>query len=725
MTRLTDLYSFASRTDPQEPDGLTTIASISLQKLGIIPNTVFPGTQASQPRRTITLRTNTSGEPSSTPRAQEKSKEVPSLEDLRSKLATIGGSSTSLNSNFSQHERRDSLNVIPTRSPTFDRSPPESVTSGDLGSHRRRQRLQLSTDCKAPPSVGSIRTNAVGLVEAPAALRVVREDMGTSGRTSPVSQAGTLRGERKPSIIQAISGAGGKLLTTRFWNNKPRLIVLPDDPGVYHLLEHMNLESGKEGTQDFGPRVSETPVRRRANVRTPLQSRESGSGKGDVLLVANLTAHAGPINGLIVSPDHLFFVSCSDDKTVKIWDTARLERNVTSKPRHTYSQHHARVTALCIIERTHCFASAADDGSLHVVRVHVSQSGSLPKYNKISIIREHRIDHPGEYITCLAHYNSGAFLLLFYWSHRTNIRLETYSNLLYGTTHGSVAVLDLRTMRLLRQLDNPIHFGGIATMCLDKNRTWLVTGTLSGMLVLWDLRFGLLLRSWKVGPAVQPGFSTRVHACTIHPVQSQWVLVASETRSFSGDTQGTVLVEIWNVETGQLVECLVTREPPKAHHGQGATVVASNANPFVTSTSSSPADAIAMLVHSRGVKGREENLPTTEEIAADRRVWQPDVRALTVGLEFGGQNNAPMLTVREDFVLTGGRYTTPNRRQKAEVGFIITGSEDRKLRLWHLGRVECSVLISGGDSERPPPTFRSVFLHYPPRKSSRLPQYYL
>ena len=394
---------------------MTTIASISLQKLGVIPITVFPGTQTTQPRRPIALRTSTSGEPSSTPRAQEKPKDVPSLEDLRSKLATIGGSSTSLNSNFSQHERRDSLNAIPTRSPTFDRSPPESVTSGDLGSHKRRQRLQLSTDSKAPPSVGSIRTNAVGLVEVPAALRVVREDTGTSGRSSPVSQAGTLRGERKPLITQAISGAGGKSLTSR--KKKPPknlLTVLPDDTGVYNLLEHMNLESGKEGMQDFGPRVSETPVRRRANVRTPLQSRESGSGKGDVLLVANLTAHAGPVNSLIVSPDHLFFVSCSDDKTVKIWDTARLERNVTSKPRHTYAQHHARVTALCIIERTHCFASAADDGSLHVVRVHVSQSGSLPKYNKISIIREHRVDHPGEYITCLAHYNSGAFPLLIY-----------------------------------------------------------------------------------------------------------------------------------------------------------------------------------------------------------------------------------------------------------------------------------------------------------------------
>lgn len=146
------------------------------------------------------------------PRAQEKYKDPPSLEDLRSNLATIGGSSTSLNSNFSQHERRDSLNAITTRSPPFDRSPPESVMSGELGSHRRRQRLQLSTDSKAPPSIGSIRTNATGLLEAPAALRAAHEDTGTSGRTSPISQAGTLRGERKPPIIRAISGMGGKHL---------------------------------------------------------------------------------------------------------------------------------------------------------------------------------------------------------------------------------------------------------------------------------------------------------------------------------------------------------------------------------------------------------------------------------------------------------------------------------------------------------------------------------
>jgi hypothetical protein len=64
-----------------------------------------------------------------------------------------------------------------------------------------------------------------------------------------------------------------------------------------------------------------------------------------------------------------------------------------------------------MLEGVHCFASAADDGSLHVVRVHVTQGGNLPKYNKLQVIREHRVDHVGEYITCMTHYNTGTFPL--------------------------------------------------------------------------------------------------------------------------------------------------------------------------------------------------------------------------------------------------------------------------------------------------------------------------
>ena len=61
-------------------------------------------------------------------------------------------------------------------------------------------------------------------------------------------------------------------------------------------------------------------------------------------------------------------------------------------------EHHTRMKCVCIL-----VASAADDGSLHIVQVHVSQSSSLPKYSKLQTIREHRLEQAGEYITAMVH----------------------------------------------------------------------------------------------------------------------------------------------------------------------------------------------------------------------------------------------------------------------------------------------------------------------------------
>lgn len=180
------------------------------------------------------------------------------------------------------------------------------------------------------------------------------------------------------------------------------------ETGVNNLLEHLYLDSNREYQHDFGPRVHEGPVRRRNTVRQSFIPRDGTARRPEATLIAQLASHTDAVTAFAVSPDHLFFVSSSDDKTVKVWDTARLERNVTSKPRFSYAQHQAKIKAVCMLEGVHCFASAADDGSLHVVRVHVSQGGALPRYTKINAIREHRTSRSGEYITCMTHYDSGA-----------------------------------------------------------------------------------------------------------------------------------------------------------------------------------------------------------------------------------------------------------------------------------------------------------------------------
>ena len=184
------------------------------------------------------------------------------------------------------------------------------------------------------------------------------------------------------------------------------------EAGVNNLLEHLYLDSNREYQHDFGPRAHEGPVRRRNTVRQSFIPRDGTARRPEATLIAQLASHTDAVTAFAVSPDHLFFVSSSDDKTVKVWDTARLERNVTSKPRFSYAQHQAKIKVVCMLEGVHCFASAADDGSLHVVRVHVSQGGALPRYTKINTIREHRTSRSGEYITCMAHYDSGTPLAL-------------------------------------------------------------------------------------------------------------------------------------------------------------------------------------------------------------------------------------------------------------------------------------------------------------------------
>jgi WD40 repeat protein len=201
------------------------------------------------------------------------------------------------------------------------------------------------------------------------------------------------------------------------------------EPGVVHLLEHMYLDGSKDLQGDFGPKVHEGPIRRRTTGRHSFVSRDGTHKRPEANLVAHLNLHTDAITGLAVSPDHMFFVSASDDKTVKVWDTARLERNVTSKPRHSYSQHHAKVKCVCMLEGTHCFASAAEDGSINVVRVNVSQTGTLPKYGKLQAVREYRLEHVGEYVTCMMHFNSGVFHVLLqpYFFPETDENLFVYS----------------------------------------------------------------------------------------------------------------------------------------------------------------------------------------------------------------------------------------------------------------------------------------------------------
>ncbi|KAL0946172.1 hypothetical protein HGRIS_012435 [Hohenbuehelia grisea] len=678
--------SYASRLgNEQNADrNLKTVGDVELQKLSVVPQTVFLKGQAGQrgtSSRSVSRRwthdISASRTPVQSPRLSSALSDHghnPSgapFEDLRRRLATINGSASSLSV---AQTPRSNLSPVPpsvplsSSPPTSERpaSPTESVvsTANSMAFHPS-SRLQVgSTDGqKAAPAIAAFKTNATGLLEAHSKLRSDGSPE-QSGRSSPVptSISGTLRGTPQ-------TGTAPTLLPISAHDGA--------ETGIARLLENVLLDNDRALQQDFGPKVHEGPVRRRNVVRPSFTARDGTSRRLEGNLIANLSSHSDAITGLAVSPDHMFFISASDDKTVKVWDTARLERNVTSKPRHTYNQHHAKVKAVCILEGLHCFASAADDGSLHVVRVHTSQSSGLPKYSRLQVIREHRTEHVGEYITCMSHYST-----------------DSSSNLVYATTHSAITILDLLTMNTVQIMENPRHFGPITCLCLDRKRSWILVGTSTGVLTLWDRRFGLLLKSWHVGIA-SSGRSVRVNQCIVHPSKGRgkWVMVAVEGPRKSSDRTSMNLIEVWDIEKSALVETFVSKT------GASPEPVPEPQEVMGVDAETSPAAAIAALVRARqgGESAGKRSAQSFTNAARDELVPSPapDVRAMVAGLDFGGHSQQH----RGDL----GDGSSSGRSSSR--GFVLSGSEDRKIRLWDLSKVERSTVLSGlepgNDLERP------------------------
>ena len=283
----------------------------------------------------------------------------------------------------------------------------------------------------------------------------------------------------------------------------------------------------------------------------------------------------------------------------------------------------------------------------------------------------------------------------------TNILFsDSTSNLVYATTHSAITVLDLRTMRVLQTLENPRHYGPITSLCIDRKRTWIVVGTSTGVLTLWDKRFGLLIRSWHVGIA-SSGRSVRVHQCVVHPSRSRgnWVLVSVETSRKGSDRSSTPLVEVWDIEKAILVETFLTRT------GSPTDAIPEPQEMLGIDAETTPAAAIAALVRSR------QNKNSLEETSPSEELPQPpasDIRALVVGSDFGGYTTS----FRSEF----GEFEHNSGSRSAGRGYMITGSEDSKIRFWDLGNCDKTTVLSGLELDHEKPWYKYDFFPFLFRK---------
>lgn len=218
-------FSFAARlvTETEPERHLRVSGDVELQKLGVVPQTVFlkerqPEVISTASRVLSSRRTSFDshsrgpillGSPRASRAVSMDHTSTAPFEDLRRRLAAnANGSSSTLNLASVARDFRSPLSTQGATSPqsevaslatASDRpdSPSESAVSTSHSLVRNSHRLQVGSvdGHKAAPAVGSSKLNAVGLVEASSRIRLDASPE-RSGRSTPLSVTGTARHPR-------------------------------------------------------------------------------------------------------------------------------------------------------------------------------------------------------------------------------------------------------------------------------------------------------------------------------------------------------------------------------------------------------------------------------------------------------------------------------------------------------------------------------------------------
>ena len=462
-----------------------------------------------------------------------------------------------------------------------------------------------------------------------------------------------------------------------------------NDPTVLRLLDHVFMENFPVDALEFGPLVAPVearqPIKRVSDPGSGPEIRHSDPWHPDGRLVVLFGEHTGAVNRICVAPDHAFFLTAADDSTVKIWDATRLEKNLTPRSRQTHKHSPGtKVRSLCFIEDTHTFVSGADDGSIHVVKIdYQSLGGESTKYGKAQLLQEFNLVsvQSGDEAHGAQSQDQGAEAPPEYATYLSHNRTESSNSTVFILTNRSrLIALDLKQMSPAYILNNPAHYGIPTAFCLANKSNWILIGTTHGILLLWDLRFQLLIRTW----GIQGG--TPVQRLIVHPVKGRgrWVVVAG------GSPAGEI--SVWDVEKMVCREVYRTSPPgyrPGARDSNLATAKAFE--PWF------PDDVSPETLLTRSAKStdKEATVMVLDPLQPPRADITSPLPSKTTSIFIGTDLVYPPQSASK------GKATDSAENSSGTSGtrtaFMLTGGMDRKVRFWDLNNPVASSIVSGMD----------------------------
>lgn len=512
--------------------------------------------------------------------------------------------------------------------------------------------LSRAETTKAEAELSTTQENVFGRVDTPSMSRTNTENSLLS-QTLQVKQKSRsrspLRDERADDRVEARSSYTGS------------------NPTIMTLLNNHVAENAPVDLLDFGALVQPIDTALPTKTANDPQTAVGQPAVGGVAidpapwqpsgaLLTTLAEHSAAITKVAIAPDHAFFVTASNDGTCKIWDTHRLEKNISARSRQTHKHSDgAEVRSLCFVENTHTFISAASDGSIHAVRIELGyiEGTNAARFSKPILVRDWQIPHEqpqtarngtdngvAEYAVDLHHYRAR----------------NSQSVLLIVTNKCRILMVDMKNMSVIHIMHNPVHHGTPTALCVDRRHHWLLLGSSHGILDLWDLRFKLHLRTFGIGGA---GFGQRVDRLLLHPsTRGNGRLVIT---SCGGE------ISIWDIEK---MVCKEVLRPASFSHD----------------TSHKPRNYEVWRPDEEAPEAMLARFAASVTSDPDRT--QPDMTPADASTVPSTSTISRQTQTREHILAATAPTST-------KASHLFTAGTDRTLRMWNLSSPDQSTIISG------------------------------
>lgn len=301
------------------------------------------------------------------------------------------------------------------------------------------------------------------------------------------------------------------------------------NPFIWRFLRSLEFKPDLDDYVEFGEPTSQPEI----------DTNESTSSYDTLnyTLIARLNEHNAPIVSVVASTDGRFFVSADAAGCLKIWNTKRLEIDVTGSSTLSVNLG-SSVKSMCIMDGRNCIAVSKGNGSVDILRVDFANNDDATPHKNTSISLLRHLKLSKEYL------------------YATNLQFKIIPQkpyLFMLTVDGRLLAVDIRNMEIVKEFQNNILHGNVTSLLVDVNHLWAIIGTSKGIVDLIDLDECVCSKSTKFKRSSYPITQIRKLSELSHH--------QGDLLCFVGGT-GDADVVIWDIETSKprLVLCANNKE---------------------------------------------------------------------------------------------------------------------------------------------------------------------